>query len=306
MNTYPSIAKFSQFVQLKDYRAPTKKEYVRYLLRLADHYQCDPASLTEDQIRAYYLFLRQHKKFGPSAMKLAKCALRSFYREHLKLGADWTVFEELRIAPPQTLPLVLSRQQVAAVLAAVREPRLRSVLALIYHAGLRVGEAVRIEVRDLKDSRTPHPRLHVRCGKGGKDRFVPLSVGMVEQLRQWWITHRHRQWLFPGPGINWRERGLTATQAAARATTPLSVSAVQHTFRLARLTAGIPVEATVHTLRHCYATHLLEEGVSLRLISQYLGHASLETTLIYTHLTPLNEAKTRAALDTLHRASLVP
>ena len=112
--TYSSIAKFAQFVQLKDYRAPTKKEYVRYLLRLADHYQCDPAALTEDHIRAYYLFLRQHKKFGPSAMKLAKCALRSFYREQLKLGADWTVFEELRIAPPQTLPLVLSRQQVAA------------------------------------------------------------------------------------------------------------------------------------------------------------------------------------------------
>jgi site-specific recombinase XerD len=82
----------------------------------------------------------------------------------------------------------------------------------------------------------------------------------------------------------------------------LSVSAVQHTFRLARATAGIQAQATVHTLRHCYATHLLEEGVSLRLISQYLGHASLETTLIYTHLTPLNEAKTRAALDTLHRA----
>lgn len=126
---------------------------------------------------------------------------------------------------------------------------------------------------------------------------------MVEELRGWWRTHRHPQWLFPGPGINWRQRGLSATQAAARATTHLSVSAVQHTFRLARATAGISAEASVHTLRHCYATHLLEEGVSLRLISQYLGHASLETTLIYTHLTPLNEAKTRAALDTLLRAT---
>jgi site-specific recombinase XerD len=305
-NTYPSIAKFAQFVQLKDYRQPTKKEYVRYLLRLADHYQRDPASLTEDQIRAYYLFLRQHKKFGASAMKVAKCALRCFYREHLKLGLEWTVFEDLRIAPPQTLPLVLTREQVAAVLGAVREPRLRSVLALIYHTGLRVGEAVRVEVRDLQDTHGQYPRLHVRCGKGGKDRYVPLSVTMIGQLRDWWKTHRHPQWLFPGPGINWRERGLTATQAAARATTPLSVSAVQHTFRLARITAGIPAAATVHTLRHCYATHLLEEGVSLRLISQYLGHASLETTLIYTHLTPLNEARTRAALDTLHRATLAP
>jgi site-specific recombinase XerD len=96
---------------------------------------------------------------------------------------------------------------------------------------------------------------------------------------------------------------LTATEAAARATTHLSVSAVQHTFRLARATAGLPVAATVHTLRHCYATHLLEESVDLRLISQYLGHASLETTLIYTHLTPLNEARTRAALDRLYTAT---
>jgi integrase len=123
---------------------------------------------------------------------------------------------------------------------------------------------------------------------------------MVEELRTWWKTHRHPTFLFPGPTSGWRERGQPA--AAARAERHLSVSAVQNTFRLARAATRLPVEATVHTLRHCYATHLLEEGVSLRLISQYLGHASLETTLIYTHLTPLNEARTRAALDVLHRA----
>jgi site-specific recombinase XerD len=233
-------------------------------------------------------------------MKLARCALRCFFRECLHLDG-WTVFEEVRVAPPQTLPLVLAREQVATLLGAVREPRYRTALTLIYHTGLRVGEAVRIELRDLRDTRTPHPRLHVRCGKGGKDRFVPLAPAMVTQLRAWWNTHRHPQWLFPGPTSGWRERAQPAA-AAARAATHLSVSAVQNTFRLARAATGLPAEATVHTLRHCYATHLLEEGVSLRLISQYLGHASLETTLIYTHLTPLNEARTRAALETLHRA----
>ena len=302
VSTYPSIAKFADLVQLKDYRPPTKKEYVRYLLRFADHLQRDPASATEDDLRRYYLFLRQQKHFGGSAMKVAKCALRCYYRELLRVEG-WTVFEELRIAPPQTLPLVLNRQQVAAVLAAVRQPRLKMVLTFIYHTGLRVGEAVRVEVRDLQDTQTDHPRLHVRCGKGGKDRYVPLAVPLVEDLREWWKIHRHPQWLFPGPGTNWRERGLSATQAASRATTHLSVSAVQNTFRLARATAGLPVAATVHTLRHCYATHLLEESVDLRLISQYLGHASLETTLIYTHLTPLNEARTRAALATLYTAT---
>jgi len=298
--TYPSLAKFTDFVQLKDYRQPTKDEYVRYVRKLGEHYACDPATLTEDQVRAYFLFLRQQKKFGGSAMKLARCSLRSFFRDCHHV-AGWTVFEEVRIAPPQTLPLVLSREQVAALLGAVQLPRYRAVLGLIYHTGLRVGEAVRIQVRDLRDTHTEHPRLHVRCGKGGKDRFVPLAPAMVQQLRAWWQTHRHPQFLFPGPTAGWRERAQPA-DAAQRAATHLSVSAVQNTFRLARATAGLPVEATVHTLRHCYATHLLEENVNLRLIGQYLGHVSLEATLIYTHLTPLNEARTRAALDVLHRA----
>jgi site-specific recombinase XerD len=300
INTETSIAKFAALVELKDFRAPTKKEYVRYLRKLAEHHQCDPAALTEDQLRAYFLFLRQEKQYGGSALKLARCALRCFFRECLHLEG-WTVFEDVRIAPPQTLPLVLAREQVATLLAAVREPRDRTALTLIYHTGLRVGEAVGVELRDLRDTKTPHPRLHVRCGKGGKDRFVPLAPAMVEHLRDWWKTHRHPTFLFPGPTSGWRERAQPA-DAAPHALTHLSVSAVQNTFRLARAATGLPAEATVHTLRHCYATHLLEEGVSLRLISQYLGHASLETTLIYTHLTPLNEARTRAALDVLHRA----
>jgi len=290
----------TDFVQLKDYRQPTKDEYVRYVRKLGEHFACDPATLTEDQVRAYFLFLRQTKQFGGSAMKLARCSLRSFFRDcHHVTG--WTVFEEVRVAPPQALPLVLSREQVATLLAAVQHPRYRTALTLIYHTGLRVGEAVQVAVRDLRDTQTEHPRLHVRCGKGGKDRFVPLAPAMVQQLRAWWQTHRHPTFLFPGPSSGWRERAQPA-DAVQRAERHLSVSAVQHTFRLARAATGLPVEATVHTLRHCYATHLLEEGVSLRLISQYLGHASLETTLVYTHLTPLNEARTRAALVTLHQA----
>jgi integrase/recombinase XerD len=298
--THPSLTKFTAFVHLKDFRGPTKKEYVRYVRKCGEHFHCDPLTLTEEQLRAYFLFLRQEKHYGGSAMKLARCALRAFFRDCHHV-AGWTVFEEVRCAPPQTLPLVLSREQVAALLRAVQLPRYRAILGLIYHTGLRVGEAVRIERRDFRDTRTAHPRLHVRLGKGGKDRFVPLAPAMVEALRAWWKTHRHPSFLFPGPSSGWRERCQPA-DAMIHATTHLSVSAVQNTFRLARATAGLPAEATVHTLRHCYATHLLEEGVSLRLISQYLGHATLETTLIYTHLTPLNEARTRAALEVLQRA----
>src|SRR5216117_1074721 len=134
---YPSISKFQQFVELKDYRAPTKKEYVRNVCKLAEHFQCDPASLSENQLREYFLFLRQHKHYKASPMKLAKFALASFFLDWVKVNA-WTVFQEVRIAEPDVLPIVLARAEVRDLLAAVREPRFRACLRLMYHCGLRV------------------------------------------------------------------------------------------------------------------------------------------------------------------------
>jgi len=151
---YPSISQFKQFVELKDYRAPTKKEYVRNVCKLAEHFQCDPATLSENQLRQYFLFLRQHKHYKAPPMKAAKYALLSFYLDHLKVSG-WTVFKEVRIAEPQVLPIVLSRAEVHALLGAVREPRFRTALRLIYHCGLRVGEAptIRIVLQSCKSKR---------------------------------------------------------------------------------------------------------------------------------------------------------
>jgi integrase/recombinase XerD len=302
---YPSIEQFRAFVELKDFRPPTKKEYVRYVRKLAEHFQCDPATLTEDQLREYFLFLRQHKHYKHSPMKLAKCSIRCFLRECLKLGPTWTVFEEVRIVENQTLPVVLSRQEVADVLGALQEMRFKTCLRLIYHCGLRVGEAVRIAPQDIH-GKEEFPRLHVKNAKGGKDRYVPIAPAMVEELRQWWRTHRNEHWLFPSPGCGWADRTLTLSQLMNKSTTFMSVSSVQMAYRLARAASGVNRLSTTHTLRHSYATHLLEEGVSLRLISQYLGHESLDTTVIYTHLTPMSEAKTRAALQILHRLITQP
>lgn len=296
---YSSISQFQQLVELKDYRPATKKEYVRYVRKLAEHFQCDPATLSENQIREYFLFLRQHKHYQRAAMKAAKFSLRCFFVESLKVSG-WTVFNEIRIAEPLVLPVVLARGEVQALLQAVIEPRFRTVLALMYHSGLRVGEAVRIEVRDLHGREQP-PRLHVRNGKGGKERFVPLAPAMVEQLRQWWRTHRHRTFLFPSPGRGWADRTESLSQSMARSTAPMSVSSVQMAYRLARAASGVNAASTTHSLRHSYATHLLEEGVSLLQISKYLGHESIETTVIYTHLTAISEAKTQAALAALHQ-----
>ena len=298
---YPSIEQFKVFVELKDFRPPTKKEYVRYVRKLAEHFQCDPATLTEDQLREYFLFLRQHKHYKHSPMKLAKCSIRSFFRECLKLGLTWTVFEEVRIVENQTLPVVLSRPEVADVLGALQEMRFKTCLRLIYHCGLRVGEAVRIAPQDIH-GKEEFPRLHVKNAKGGKDRYVPIAPAMIKELRQWWLTHRNEHWLFPSPGCGWADRTLTLSQLMNKSTTFMSVSSVQMAYRLARAASGVNRLSTTHTLRHSYATHLLEEGVSLRLISQYLGHESLDTTVIYTHLTPMSEAKTRAALQVLHQS----
>jgi site-specific recombinase XerD len=297
--SYPSISQFAQLVELKDYRPATKKEYLRYVCKLAQHFQCDRASLSENQIREYFLFLRQHKHYKAAPMKAAKYSLLCFFVDCLKVQG-WTVFKEVRIAEPQVLPVVLSRAEVQALLGAVREPRFRTVLRLMYHCGLRVGEAVGLQVSDVRGKQTP-PVLHLRNGKGGKDRFVPMAPAMVEELRAWWRAHRNTTWLFPSPGRGWADRTQSLSQSMSRSTAPMSVSSVQMAYRLARAASGVNPASTTHSLRHSYATHLLEEGVSLRQISQYLGHESLDTTVIYTHLTALSEAKTQAALKALYQ-----
>jgi integrase/recombinase XerD len=296
-NSYSSITQFKQLVELKDYRPPTKAAYIRCLWKLIEHYDCDPANLTEDQLRRYFLFLREEQQSSPSIMKMAKWALRCFYRECVK-ATGWTVFDELRIAEPKTVPVVLSRAEVQKVLEVVHEARFGVCLRLMYHCGLRVGEAVSLEVKNILGRQSP-PRLHIRNAKGGKDRYVPLAPAMVEELRAWWRTHRNPKLVFPSPAHP-KERAVVS-RSMSQTTEPMSVSSVQEVFRLARLASGIHPEATTHSLRHSYATHLLEEGVSLRQISSYLGHESLDTTAIYTHLTAISEARTQDALRTLYQ-----
>ena len=296
---YPSISQFQQLVELKDYRPATKKEYVRYVCKLAQHFQCDPASLCEDQIRQYFLFLRQHKHYKAAPMKAAKFSLRCFFLQCLKRSA-WTVFNEVRIAEPHVLPLVLSDQQAHQLLDAVREPRFRTCLRLMYHCGLRVSEAVSLQIPDLRGKQSP-PLIHVRNAKGAKDRFVPIAPQMMQELRDWWRTHRHPKFLFPSPGRGWADRSESLSQSLSRSTAPMSVSSVQMAFRLARAATALNPASTTHTLRHSYATRLVEHGINLSQISKYLGHESVETTVIYTHLTAVSEAKTQAALKALYR-----
>jgi site-specific recombinase XerD len=298
MNNYPpSITQFKQLVELKAYRPATKEAYIRYVWKLSEHFECDPAILSENQLRQYFLWLRQEQQASPSLMKLTKWALRCYFVQCVKVKG-WTVFEELRVPQPKSLPTVLARTEVQKVLEAVREPRLATCLRLMYHCGLRVGEAVTLEVRDILGRQNP-PRLHIRDAKGGKDRFVPLAPAMLEELRQWWRTHRNPRLVFPA--LARAAERVACASPMSQTTQPMSVATVQEVFRLARISSGIDPKATTHTLRHSYATHLLEEGVSLRQISSYLGHESLDTTAIYTHLTAVSEARTQVALSALYQ-----
>ncbi|MBM3776322.1 MAG: hypothetical protein FJW37_14345 [Acidobacteria bacterium] len=288
-----SLVRFAELLKLRTLAKTTQEEYLRYLRKLAARAGCDPAQLDEPRVREHLVFLKIEKKYSPSSMRTAVAALRCFYGLHL--GHNWQLFDLVHSPSVQTLPAVLTRPEVARLFAVIREERFRVVLRLIYACGLRVGEAVTLEVTDIKRS---GPHLHLKAAKGAKDRLVPLPVWMYTELQAYWRTHRHPRWVFPGVGRGWRD-SPGGVERLANAVEPMGIGSIQHCVRLARVDARLPATTHVHTLRHSYATHLLEEGVSIRLISAYLGHSSLETTLIYTHLTAVNEAGARAVLDKL-------
>ena len=294
-----SVQRFAEMLRLRSLAASTQAEYLRFVRKLVTRQGGDPATLEEAQVRAHLLHLKDAHHYSPSSMRTAVAAMRAYYGRHL--GRNWQLFDLVRSPSAQKLPTVLTRAEVARLFAVVRVARFRTLLRLIYACGLRIGEAVNLEVRDLREP----GRVHIREAKGNKERYVPLPPLMLAELRAWWRTHRHPRWIFPGVGRGWRERPQRVAQLA-HAVEPLGVGSVQHCLRLARVEAGLPEGTVVHTLRHSYATHLLEEGVSIRLISAYLGHSSLETTLIYTHLTAVNEAGARAAVARLLTGPTVP
>lgn len=287
-----SLVRFAELLKLRHLAPSTQEEYLRFVRKLWARVGHDLAQLDEAGLRAHLLRLKDEHHYSPSSMRTAVAAMRAFF--HLHLGRDWRLFDLVRAPSAKTLPAVLTRPEVARLFAAVREPRFRTLLRLIYACGLRIGEALKLEVADLRGG----DRVHVRGAKGGKERFVPLPAAMCEELRAFWKTHRHPRLLFPGVGRGWREKPAARARLATVAE-PMGPGSVQHCVRLAVASAQLPQKTCVHTLRHSYATHLLEAGVSIRLISAYLGHSSLETTLIYTHLTAVNEASARAAVAKL-------
>ncbi len=267
----PLRQRLIQDMQLHGLAAKTQDAYLRAVKQLAEHYHKSPDLISEEELRLYFLYLKNEKHASPSAFTIALCGLKFFYQHTLQRA--WATLELARPAREKKLPVVLSIAEVRLILGCLRRPHYRVCLTTIYSCGLRLQEGVHLQVADIDSERR---MLHIRHGKGGKDRYVPLPDSTLALLRHYWSTHRHPLWLFPAP--------TRAGVPLSSATQPMDVS-------------GVHKAASVHTLRHSYATHLLEAGVSLRLIQAYLGHSSFQTTTLYTHLTRETEAPAAEAIN---------
>jgi integrase/recombinase XerD len=252
-------------MQLRGLSAQTQEAYVRAVRQLAQYYERSPDRIIEAELRQYFLYLKSTRCVSNSTFRIALCGIKFFYEQTLQ--RTWHTLQLVRPNKENKLPVVLSFDEVRQVLSCVRHERYRVCLSTIYACGLRLQEGTQLQVAEIDGGRK---MLHIVQGKGNKDRYVPLPDAALTMLRRFWCTHRNKTWLFPSIRMN---------------NQPQNESAVQRAFRLALQESGVHKKATVHTLRHSYATHLLEMGTDLRVIQAYLGHSSPATTALYTHIT---------------------
>jgi integrase len=265
----------------------TQQAYTRALRMLVEFYAKDPAEITEAELEAYFLRRKNVDRWSANTLRICYCGIRFYFVQ--VLGRNWTLFNILRAKNESRLPTVLSREEVRGLLGCVHTAHNRAFLATVYACGLRLQEALYLEVGDIDSDRM---MIHVHRGKGAKDRLVPLPQRTLETLRNHWKTHRNPRLIFPAQGRDGR--------AGPGASTPMAIASVQGALRSAKGRAGITKRGvSIHTLRHAYATHLLEAGVNLRVIQRHMGHSSLETTMVYLHLTHTGQEQAYALIDAL-------
>ena len=271
-------------LRIRNYAPSTVECYVRSVAEFAKHFKKSPEYLGPEEIRAWQLFLLNEKGVKLSSYIQAVCGLRFFYRNTLNCKIE---IERIPLPRYETkLPVVLSKEEVKALLEAPKNLGHRAILATMYGAGLRVSEAANLKVRDLDGDRKV---IWIRGGKGHKDRQVMLAAPLREVLAAYWRWKRPTDWLFPGGKAGW----------------PISQKTIFETCRKAARTAGIEKPVHPHSLRHAFATHLLEDGVNLLVIQALLGHKNLKTTARYLHLADSTVRSTRSPLELLDSLNLV-
>ncbi len=272
--------KMDEDMRLRDLRPRTIGAYLLAVRLFFDRVGKKPEEATEQDVRRYILHLRDERKQSPSTANIAICALRFFFSH--TLPRDYEVFDLMRVNRPRTLPTVLSRQEVRRVLGVVRHPVRRVALTSIYALGLRLGEGLRLPITSIQADRHV---VMVKNAKGGKDRAVPLPQPLLRRLRHYWKHDRPTS-----------SEPLLFVSAEGKA---IHETTLQKTFDAARVDTELERHATIHTLRHSYATHLVEAGISLRTVQDILGHGSLRTTEIYMHVTVPGRERVQEVIDRL-------
>ncbi len=264
-------------MQLKGLSPKTIKSYVECILALALYFKASPDLLTIEQIREYFIFCLEVRKLSKSWMNQTISALKILFVEVLK--REWNRLDIPRPRGEKKLPLILSSEEVLMILNAHRNIKHRALLTITYSAGLRVGEARCLKISDIDSSRM---LVRVEQGKGHKDRYSVLSPIVLELLRVYWKMYRPKYWLFENKDGQ-----------------PVPESTAQMIFKNALKKSGVKKKASIHTLRHSFATHMMEQGVSLPIIKDLLGHKSLKTTSGYLHVQQYSIDTVRSPLDTL-------
>ncbi len=296
----PNPKKISAFFSGKYYQAMaddlvlcgmaqrTHAGYLRAVRQLADYCQTPPEKITEAQFREYFLNLKNKKKFAYGSLRVAFSGIKFFYTKTCK--RRWKSLLQFKLQNVKTMPEVITIQDVHRIIAQCTTLRMKAYFWTTYTLGLRLEESLNLQVADIDSKRM---MVHVHRGKGAKDRYVPLSSSTLRILRQYWATHRNKTFLFPSGG---RTQHQIQT-----ATTVMSRSTVQDAIEKIVQTIGFTKQVSTHTLRHSCATHLLEAGVPIKAIQQFLGHSSLQTTMLYLHLTDTAAVDTRKIIEQVFR-----
>jgi len=262
-------------LQLAGYSPKTIKSYIYTVRDLAKHYHRSPDLLTDEEVRQFFLHLINERKLSKSSITIYLCGIKYFFETTLKKKLN--ILDIVRPRSSKRLPVVLSQDEVRTILKLVKRPLYRMALTIIYACGLRISEGVRLTTSDIDGKRN---LLRVRDGKGGKDRYVPLHKSAQELLR-----------------VHYREFGEGSEFLYPHKESHIRIDTLQVAFRKALRASGVNKPATVHTLRHSYATYLLENGENLSTIKDILGHSSIVTTDIYTHVTEKTTTRLRISLD---------
>ena len=289
--TGPLRTKMSEDLQLTGKAKRTHDGYLREIRKLADYCRQTPDRISEEQMRRYFLHLKNERNFAAGSLTVTLSALKFFYR--ITCPCDWVTLEQLKVKGPKTLPEVITIDQVHSIIDACTTERMAVFFWTLYSLGLRLDEGLNLQIGDIDAARGA---VHIHRGKGAKDRYLPLPTSTLNLLRQHWKSHRHNKYLLPADGRNHRSQPT--------ASTPMAPTTPQDAMKLITRQLKFGKKVSCHTLRHSYATHLFEAGVSLKNIQKYLGHSSLQTTLVYIHITETAEADARQTVERLFQRNL--